>query len=366
MARAEVFNTRRRKLMRNRVPRAENYSVGLIMVALVALIVWVLATRDNFNAEERDLPIELLYQDKEAIEIYTRPLKPWVEPGSLSVTSQFDFGAFPEGVVDQEWRPVARVRHFEADNLYEKINGEAEKFIKQGFVSLDYLTLRSQNDGAELAIELFDQGDLGGSLGVFAEHAASREVETRNGVTFFTTRAGMIGRTGQHFFRVVGDRESQAIDKKSLALVNEFSTLGAVSAPTTTPQVPAGFALLRDGLGLSEAQIQFEESNVFQYDFANKFWFGSAGVDAKARVFIHLAQDEPQARALTDALMEEQSYEYETVPSDESWALFRHEYQQTYFVLSQRGRYVYGAEKLPNADDAPRVMRRLETVLNDG
>ena len=69
-------------------------------------------------AGERDLPIELLYQDKETIEIYTRPLKPWVQPGSLPVTSQFDFGAFPEGVVDDEWRPVTRVRQFEADNLY--------------------------------------------------------------------------------------------------------------------------------------------------------------------------------------------------------------------------------------------------------
>ena len=41
-------------------------------------------------------------------------------------------GVLPASVVDANWQLKARVRTFDAANLYEEINGEAEKFIKQG------------------------------------------------------------------------------------------------------------------------------------------------------------------------------------------------------------------------------------------
>ena len=365
MARTEVLNTRRTRLMRRHVPKVENYTSICLTVALVVLVGWVFGTGDDYEADDRDLPVELLYDASQPIEIYTRPLKPWVEPGQTEFTGSFDFGLYPSEIVDDDWQATGRVRKFDADNLYEKINGEAEKFIKQGFVSLHYLVLRDNTDGAELAIELFDQGDIGGSLGIFADHGAGRELHESRGVTYFNTTAGVIGRTGQYFFRVAGDRESQRITAKAAQLIAAFSSLGSGVAVAEVDSVPAGFALLRDGLGLAEPDIQFQESNVFQYDFAGRFWFGNTDGDSKARLFVHIADSSGEAQTLLDLLDAEQRYEYAVEHTDSSWILYRHEFQRTYFVIARRGRFLYGGEKLPSAKSAEVLMERLEAVLDD-
>lgn len=367
MSRDYIFNTRRTRLRRTHIPRSENISVALVFFALIALVAWVTTTSNNFDPTERDLPIELLGDNSREIEIYTRPLKLWVEPGRQMTGAAFDLGLFPAHTLDSEWQPVGRVRSFQADNLYEKINGEAEKFIKQGFVELAYLRLRSASDASEIAIELFDQGDLGGSLGIFSEHAAGRAVEDRDGVSFVITEAGAIGRKGRYFFRIAGDRHSAAITDKATRLVTAFAQLGRGSpaARTHNQDVPAGFALLNERLGIAETDIHFQENNVFQYDFAQRFWFGNAGLSGDARLFVHIADTTTEAEDLVGALVEEHSYEYDEVGSDGAYTLFRHRYLGTYFVVTQRGPYVFGMEKLPDTVAITALLERISESLGD-
>jgi hypothetical protein len=366
MPRDYIFSARRSRLLRTQIPRAENVSVTVVLFALIALVAWVITTRDNFDPAERDLPIELLQNKPRDITIYTRPLKFWVDPAQPLAAAAFALEPFPASTLDPEWQPVGRVKRFQADNLYEKINGEAEKFIKQGFVELTYLLLRSNRDGSEIAIELFDQGDLGGSLGVFAEHASGRTVEERGGVNFFTTGAGVVGRKDRYFFRVAGDRQNQAITAKSADLVSAFAALGnAVAGTPQKPDVPPGFALLNERLGIAEADIQFQESNVFQYDFAQRFWFADAGLGGDSRVFVHIADDTASAEQLLAALLEEQRYEYDEMESDGAVATFRHRFLKTYFVITRRGRYVYGMEKLPDTETITAWLERIGENLND-
>ena len=367
MSRDHIFNNRRTRLRRTHIPRGENISVALVFFALLALVAWVTTTSNNFDPTERDLPIELLGNNSLEIEIYTRPLKLWAEPGRQITGAAFDLGPFPASTLDSEWQPVGRVRSFRADNLYEKINGEAEKFIKQGFVELAYLRLRSASDVGEIAIELFDQGDLGGSLGVFSEHAAGRAVEERDGVSFVMTEAGAIGRKGRYFFRIVGDHSNTTITNKATSLVTAFAQLDRDSstARTQNQDTPAGFALLNQRLGIAETDIHFQDSNVFQYDFAQRFWFGSAGLGGDARLFVHIADTSAEAEDLVAALVEEHRNEYDEVESDGAYTLFRHRYLGTYFVITQRGHYVYGVEKLPDTETVTALLERISESLGD-
>ena len=149
MRRDRVFNSHKSRLMRTHIPGSEKLSVALIFLALIALGAWVTTTRDDFDPTERDLPMELLGDNSRQIEIYNRPLQPWIEPGQQLAGAAFDLGPFPARTLDDEWQPVGRVKRFQADNLYEKINGEAEKFIKQGFVELAFLRLRAADDAGE-------------------------------------------------------------------------------------------------------------------------------------------------------------------------------------------------------------------------
>ena len=362
-----VFNNHKSRLMRTHIPGGENLSVALIALALIGLGAWLTTTRDNFDPSERDIAIELLGDNSRQIEIYNRPLKPWVEPGQQLAGAAFDLGPFPARTVDDGWQPVGRIKIFQADNLYEKINGEAEKFIKQGFVELAFLRLRSPSDASEIAIELFDQGSLSGSLGIFSEHAAGRALEERDGVSFFATKIGAIGRKGRYFFRIAGDRESVGITDKSASLVTAFAQLDRTPAVATTVEQPvsAGFALLNQRLGIAEADIQFQESNVFQYDFAQRFWFGDAGTGDGARLFIHIADSAADAQALMSALLAEHSYEYDRLESDDSYRLFRHRYLGSFFAIEQRDNYVFGIEESPDTAVIAASLERISGNLDD-
>ena len=362
-----VFNSHKSRLMRTRIPGSENLSVALISLALIGLGTWVTTTRDDFDPTERDLAIELLGDNSRQIEIYNRPLKPWVEPGQQLASAAFDLGPFPARTLDDEWQPVGRVKRFQTDNLYEKINGEAEKFIKQGFVELAFLRLRSAGDASEIAIELFDQGDLSGSLGIFSEHAAGRTIEEQDGVSFVTTKVGAIGRTGRYFFRIAGDRDSVAITDKATHLVAAFAQLDRAATAATTHDKPAsaGFALLSQRLGIAEADIQFQENNVFQYDFAQRFWFGNAGIGGDARLFVHIADSVTDAKDLMAALVTEHSYEYDQLESDGPYKLFHHRYLGSYFAVARSGNYIYGIEKSPHKTAIAALLERISGHLGD-
>lgn len=340
----------------------------LIFVVLLTLVAWVVTTSNKFDPSERDLPIELLQDNTQEIRIYTPPLKLWIEPGRQGSGTTFDLAPFPADTLDSQWQLAGRVRTFQSDNLYEKINGEAEKFIKQGFVQLAFLRLRSMTDAGEIAIELFDQGDIGGSLGIFAEHAAGRAVENRDGVSYFYTEAGAIGRKDRYFFRIAGDNSSPVIKEKAARLVEAFAQLGSTSPAQEALEqtAPAGFVLLNQRLGIPESEIQFQEDNVFQYDFAQKFWFGNAGLDDDARLFVHIADDSASANNLVTALLEEHSYEYDELEGDGDYRLFRHRYLGTFFVVAQQGRYVFGAEKLADTTAVTTLLERIaESLVND-
>lgn len=178
MAAGTILTRKRHRILREHVPRAESWSVVFLSVALVALVMWVFGQRDAYDPAGRDLPPELLSADGPKMKLYNAPLKQWVEPGTQTTGGGTPaLGLFPESVVADAWSVSERVRTFKANNLYEKINGEAEKFIKQGFLSLHYVVLRA-TDGTEFAIELYDQGDIGRSLGIFAQHVSANRCGT--------------------------------------------------------------------------------------------------------------------------------------------------------------------------------------------
>ena len=120
------------------------------------------------------------------------------------------------------------------------------------------------------------------------------------------------------------------------------------AATTHEAPLPAGFALLSQRLGIAEADIQFQENNVFQYDFAQRFWFGNAGIGGDARLFVHIADSTTDAKDLISALVQEHGYEYDQLESAGTYRLFRHRYLGTYFAVAQRGNYIYGVEKSPD------------------
>ena len=344
---ARIFNPRSHRLLRKNIPVAENLITLLLLCVLAAIVVWVALQKTHYNPADRDIAVELL-RDPQSPKLYSIPLKPWTEPGMPTAAQTQSLGPFPQSILDLEWQPASRLKEFNSTNLFEKINGEAEKFIRQGFKSLYYMVLKSNDDGSEIAMELYDQGDIRGSMGIFAEHlSADRDIEQNNQVVFFKTAAGVIGRKGKFFFRVAADSTSDRIRQKSSQLIEAFAQLGGNETGT-----PEEFRILTVGLAISPELITYQSKNVFQYDFVKDFWFGRLRQGDSARVFIHRAQSFEDAKQLFQQILAEQSYEYDIVEQSDQRALLWHEYLQNYFVIAHQGQFIFGVE---NVSDKNRI-----------
>ena len=62
----------------------------------------------------------------------------------------------------------------------------------------------------------------------------------------------------------------------------------------------------------------------------------------------------------------EHGYEYDELESDGDYTLFRHRYLGTYFVVAQRGPFVFGMEKLPDTGAITGLLERISESLGDG
>lgn len=354
MPSVKLLNPKRRRVNRKHISRYEFASSVLIVFILVGIVLWVAAQRKLYDPSRQDVSLEALEQVSSSVVLYKRPLKPWQSPDKANSSQDIDLGIFPDSVVSDGWRPKSRVKAFDPENLYVKINGEAERFLRHGFKQLSYLVLQSSNQIEEISIELYNQGSIAGSSGIFAEHRSPEsKIELRGPNTFFATSIGLIGRKDHFFYRIAGNRSSESIRNKSRQLVQSFSEL---PAPEST--VPLGYQLLQE-LNVKPADIRHQAVNVFQYDFAKDFWFGKPDTANQAEIFVHRAESKGEALQLLTQILDEHQYEYQIIRKTENLALLQHNFLKSYFIVAIQDSFIFGADKVPDQETS---FQMLETI----
>jgi hypothetical protein len=344
----------KRRVIRTRISRAEVAFGAAFLVLVVLAAAWVAAQRDNYDPSERDISFDVLAEDSVEDTLYRRPLRRWVEPGSEGAASPvLDLGIFPADLLDGGWSLDGRVETYDADTLYEKINGAAEQYMAFGFRQLHYATLA--RDGRFLNVELYDQGSFPNALGIFsAQRDANREVRRDGSVYFYDTPAGAVGGVDQYYFKISGDRAEEAIREKAFRLAAGLGRLPGSGDPT-----PRGYAILTDGLGLPMDRVAYQRNDAFQYEFFTDVWFGRIEAGEDARFFVHQARDGRQARTIYDQLLEEQSFDYADLERGDGFAVLRHLYLETVFAVRVHGDLVLGVEGAADETAAREYLRRL-------
>ncbi len=354
-----VFNIKKRWLRRPHISLAEVCSSLAIGAVVVFTTGWFMQQQTDYDPGERDLDPALL-ADRPTLTLYTPPLKIWQEPGTAVAGSSAPMiEPFPNNVLDPSWQMAGRIRRFEPDNLYEKINGEAEKFLQQNFKQLHYLVLKSTKDGSEIAIELFDHGDVTSSIGIFSGHAAAdTQIVTEGPVSYFETGAGMIGRKDAFFFRVAASNFNDDAKTKVRTLVNNFSALEGAAE-----DLPAAFLLLTEQLKIAPENVSFAANDVFQFDFAQDFWFAQLDNDDTGRAFVHQGTN---VKALFDQLLMEFDFDYELLETLPSGAVtMKHRFLNTYLAMHYRGEFLFGAENVTDVELLAPLMETLASGIPD-
>lgn len=356
-----VLNIKKRWLRRTYISTAEFLSGIALSVVIILSGLWFFTRKDQYDPQERDLDPTLL-AGQSTLELYNRPLKVWQELGSAnSEPKAANLGPFPEGVLTENWLLEGRVRQFEPDNLFEKINGEAPKFLSKNFLKLHYLVLKSSEAETEIAIELFDHQDVTSSIGIFSGHMGGyNEVLNLGPVSYFETGAGLIGRKGAYFFRIAASDFNDAAKEKILQLAQAFSNLNS-----SADEFPMEYSVLNKGLDIPGGSISYVGENVFQYDFADNFWFGALQSGEDAQAFVHAAASEEESAELYQLLLTELEFDYEVVESSDNTAILKHRFLNTFFVMQRKDPYLFGVDKLEDQNKISSIMSMLAEGISE-
>jgi len=354
-----IFNDfRRPKLLRKRIPLAETAAAAAVGAALVLAALWVASRGDAYDPAERDLDTALLVTDTAPRDLYNEPLRRWREPGTAEASAAADLGPLPASLLAGGWT-AGRVQRYTPDTLYQKIDGQAEQYLKFGFRELVVVPLEHPSDGVSLDVFLYDQGPFTNALGLYAEQRGDKPVEAAGPVRFTRTAVGAHGFVGGTVFHVVGTAEGDAVRGKTDEVLAALAGLG------TTGATPPAYRALADGLAVPFERVGYTPANAFQLGFASDFWFGALPGQGTARAFVHEDAAPDTASALASRIGEALGAELEPVEASLPFALSRHRYLQTWYALGTKGRFVIGAEDVADRAALEDVMTRLVAALPD-
>ncbi len=362
-----VVNPIRRRIFRTRISRAENVASAALVLLVIGAAAWVVAQRDRYDPAERDVSLEALQAGSIKEVSYRAPLARWNDaagvpaapggPAGPGAAAGPDLGLFPPALLDGGWQLDGRVETYDPSNLYEKINGQAEQYLKFDFRRLHYVTLA---DGpTTLTVELYDQGEFKNALGVFAsQRDPEREVTRQGPLSYYRTSVGAIGIADRYFFKITASESGPKVSGKTDQLLAMLPRVASGGGASNEP-----YAILAGALAVPFEKISYSKENALQYDFFQDVWFGEPKDGKGTRVFLHRAADETQAKQLSERLVVEQRNEHDLVESAGGRTLMKHQFLGTYFGLARHGGWLYGAENAPDPDTLRALLARLDKEL---
>lgn len=353
----KIFNDRPRKVFRKRISPVEiTFSVFFIFI-VVAMGTWFFAQRDNFNPEDRDVGMAAMIDGAVVDTLYRKPFVPWIDPELVqggAVPAVYT-GIFPSGILAGGWKISSRVQDFSPKTLYEKINGAADQYINFGLVAMHYVSIEKASEDAEIIVEIYDMGSFPNALGIFAaQRDAGKAVDRLDDAYYFPTSAGAIGIVNSFYFKISGNKDAPVIHDKAAELLQQIMTIENEAAA-----MPETFAVLSQKLNVPFDGIEYVKNDVFQFSFAQDFWFGQPSVESQWRYFIHKAGSSEEAAGLVEKIVENQLFDYSLVEKRDDMVVLKHDFLN-YFNIMQEGGWIFGiegAEELGPLEESSNLLR---------
>lgn len=360
MAKKEkIINSHKRKrIYRKYISIWESRFAVFYLGFLIVAIGWVLSKRTDFDPKERNISYEVLLQKKAKGEIYNVPFKAWIEPGTaLSGQVGPSTGILPPAILSDGWKLKGRVKYFLRDNLYEKINGAAESFLKLGFQKLTYLIIANQS--AEISIELYDQGTLAGVMGIYAAQRGDiNKIENKGDVFFHETSLGAIGIKPPFYFKVVASPMDLKVRVKVNQLVELFNEL-----PAKDLEVPFGYKYLMHNLKRPFESVSYVAKEAFQLGIVNDIWFSQVP-GQKEKVFIKKSTAKEVVNLFNSFIKESKDFYSPVMKSKES-VILKHSFLNTFLGLYYFDGYFFGVEGMESQSETKIKMEKMLKELKN-
>lgn len=122
------------------------------------------------------------------------------------------------------WSLVTEPEHFEADNLWEYINGQADFFIDYGFVRVDTAEYRNDQESSSVVLEVYRMGRPQEAFGIFAAERTRDDRPLEVGAQAYLG-ANVLGFwQAEQYVKLTSFDEGPAVEQLLIGLAEEISS----------------------------------------------------------------------------------------------------------------------------------------------
>ncbi len=280
---------------------------------------------------------------------------------TAAATPPAERGALPDGLAFSGWQE-GKLARFDADNLYEKINGRAGFFKSFGVQQLYSAVVQSQKDPSiSVDIELYDMAESKNALGAYnGERPAEVASSQAGSAMYHEDRNAAYLAQGRFYARFIGSDESAQVKSQLKHLLSVFQE------QLPSDALPWGYALLGTHLGLGKGAIRYERENAFSFGFASNVYTATVSepdADVDTMLFVAPAADEASAEALADKYVAGFASIGQRKPDSEGVRWTQNEFLATYAGVMVSSRWVLGIKGAPQMAEGLQWLHKLRAAV---
>jgi hypothetical protein len=258
-------------------------------------------------------------------------------------------GMLPLSGLPAEWtlgKPGDRhLETFNADNLYEKIDGRAESFIQYGVKGMAYAFYHPTGDpSSELQLYVFEMADSLKALGKYGSEKPEEFQTVSVGDAGYTSAGSLLFHAGRYYTQIVSTKDDPKFAAFALTLARRVAAVqqggpakpeatGAGAAPSSTVAAPAS-ASTKPAVAETKVETKPEPKEISPATYFGLLPAGGRDGDPK-----YVAQDVFGYSFLSDVFMAD--YKDKNV----SWQGFLRPYRDVAEAKSVLEKYIAGVKK---------------------
>ncbi|WP_155318709.1 DUF6599 family protein [Desulfosarcina alkanivorans] len=262
-----------------------------------------------------------------------------------------------------EITPFSPPERFNADTLYEKINGRADLYLSSGFVSLNTQRFALKNDAASAWVEVFiyDMGTPENAFSVFSMQRRTGARATDGIPNGYRTDNAVFMAHARFYLELIGTDASEDLQRAVNWLAGAFAESHGGAATARAP----GAGLFPEA-GLAADSLRLIAANAFGYGQLNRIYRCDYLIDGiRLTAFVSEREDGDAASALAaDYSQTLLSYGAIAVagpvPIEGAAAM---QFFDTHEIVFSRGRYLAGVHEAGSLEAAITLAERLAAHL---
>ncbi len=274
-----------------------------------------------------------------------------------------------DSVLPEDFTAQSEVETYNADNLYEKIDGKAPLYIDSGFVELTAQRFISKKDeNLWMEIELFDMANPRNAFSIFSVQRRAEVIASKNldPQYEYGTENAIFLRIGQYYIEMVGSAKSEKLLQAMTEIAQNLKKKLPVDAVTDIAEL--GLFPEKDIVAGSQ---KLYLANAFGFDGFTDVFVGRYKInDMTITAYLGEYKDEQAAKAKADSYYKfliENGAKDKTAFSDilKNNKIKVVDFYDTTEIVFATGRFIGGIHEANNQQAAETLAGRLFEKLSE-